>query len=417
MVYITISVPGAHKIIIVPVVRVYRCFDGFPELFACRIAWVQLFLFYSIAGAGRVFFKRIGGEDVGGWAMKKSIIRLAVALVVVWSCFPTGIVRAEAVPLVEEGSPGIFTLVMENDVLRGTDRHYTHGSRFSYYSGEIRDDWLNRLAEVIPYFHRDRRAESWRANTALGHNIYTPEDITVSGLQEDQRPYAGYLYLGLGVVRAAPSRGDKAGQVDSFELQLGVVGPWAVAREVQTWWHANVSSSPKPMGWEHQLRNEPALNLYWDRQWRYLLTGEEGGKADLIPHFGLALGNVDSHLGSGFTLRLGKGLGDDNGPPRIRPSLPGAGYFRKTSRVNGYFFAGSELRLVGRNIFLDGNTFRDSHRVSRRVAIVDLQYGFVVSYRGVKFALTNIVRGREFSGQASPDRFTAFSLSWQPQKP
>lgn len=322
--------------------------------------------------------------------------------------------RGEPASVAEDGEAGIFTVVMENDLLLGTDRHFTHGSRFSYYSGEIRDDWLKRLAEIVPVLIDDRREESWRANTTIGQNIYTPNDITVEHLQEEERPYAGYLYLGLGVVRAPSRRGAETGIIDSFELQLGVVGPWARAREVQTWWHENISSTPKPQGWEHQLRNEPAVNLFWDRQWRYFLAGGERMEADLIPHTTLALGNVATHLGSGVSLRLGKGLGTDNGPPRIRPSLPGAGYFYKTSSFKGYFFVGSELRLVGRNIFLDGNTFQDSHSVTRRVAVFDFQYGIVMSYRHFKLALTNIVRGREFSGQSAPDRFTAFSLSWQP---
>ncbi len=309
-------------------------------------------------------------------------------------------------------SPGIFTLVAENDVFRGTDQHFTHGTRLSYYSGEIREDWLKRVAELLPFF-RHRPQEAWRTNLALGHNIYTPADITISALQKAERPYAGYLHLGLGLVRAEKDEDGRPELIDSFELQLGVVGPLAQGREVQTWWHANVSDSPKPMGWDHGLHNEPAVNLYWDRQWRRPLRDEGVIESDYIPHLGLALGNVDSHLGAGVTLRLGGNLSNDNGPPRIRPSLPGAGYFRSIKGWSGYFFIGGEARLVGHNIFLDGNSFRDSHRVDKRFLVLDAQYGLVLTRGGIKLAITNIVRGREFSNQPQPDRFTAFSLSWQ----
>lgn len=309
----------------------------------------------------------------------------------------------------EGGQGGILTVVAENDLLRGTDRHFTHGSRISYYSGEIGNERLRRVAELLPWFGGDHRGEAWRTNFALGQNIYTPADISVATLQPEERPYAGYLYLGLGLVRAQP------GMIDSFELQLGVVGPAALGREVQTWWHRDVGDSSRPKGWYHQLRNEPTLNLFWDRQWRQLLSagGESEPEADLIPHAGLALGNVDSHLASGLTLRLGRDLGNDNGPPRIRPSLPGAGYFRKSDGFGGYFFVGGEARLVGRNIFLDGNTFRASHEVDKKSLVLDAQYGLVLTYRVFKFAITNIIRSQEFAGQDVPDRFTAFSLSWQ----
>lgn len=314
----------------------------------------------------------------------------------------------------EAENSGILTVVAENDVLRGTDRHFTHGARISYYSGVIGDERLSRVAELLPWFGGDHRDEAWRTNFALGHNIYTPADITIAALQPEERPYAGYLYLGLGLVRAEKDAAERPRVINSFELQVGVVGPAALGRDMQTWWHQNVSDSPRPAGWDHQLHNEPALNLFWDRQWRHPLGGGNSGpESDLIPHAGLALGNVDSHLGGGLTLRLGRGLGNDNGPPRIRPSLPGAGFFRQSDGFGGYFFVGGEARLVGRNIFLDGNTFRDSHEVDKKDLVLDAQYGLVLTFRALKLAITNIIRSQEFAGQDLPDRFTAFSLSWQ----
>ena len=314
--------------------------------------------------------------------------------------------------LADEPKKGVLTLVAENDVLRGTDQHFTHGSRISYYSGIIREDWLSRIAELMPYFHSQGDGVYWRTNLALGQNIYSPEDITIKKLITDERPYAGYLYLGLGLVRAQQGGEQQSPRVDSFELQLGVVGPLAQGEEVQSWWHANISDSPQPMGWEHQLKNEPILNLYWDRQWRKDLTKTEGMGADVIPHVGIALGNADTHVNSGLTLRLGSGLANDNGPPRIRPSLPGAGVFRKGEKISAYLFAGGEFRLVGRNIFLDGNSFSHSHKVSKKSVVADAQYGLVVAWGKIKLSLTNIIRSREFSGQENPDRFTAFSVSW-----
>lgn len=325
------------------------------------------------------------------------------------------LVLGSAPPLAAEESAGIWTLVLENDMLRGTDRHFTHGSRISYYSGVVRDDWLKRIAELLPYFAQSQQQESWRTNLSFGQNLFTPADISVRELQPEERPYAGYLYVGMGLVRAEKDAAGRIQMVNNFELQLGVVGPYAMGQDVQIWWHDKVSGSQEPMGWDNQLRNEPVINLYWDRQWRHPLSPQaaEGVEADLIPHAGLALGNADIHLGGGLTWRLGKGLGGDNGPPRIRPSLPGAGYFRKTPGWSGYLFVGMEGRLVGRNIFLDGNTFRDSHRVDRKILVLDAQYGLVATYDGIKVALTSVVRSQEFDGQRRPDRFIALSVSLQ----
>src|SRR3546814_17784538 len=109
---------------------------------------------------------------------------------------------------------------------------------------------------------------------------------------------------------------------------------------------------------------------------------------DVTPHLGAALGNVYTYGAGGLTLRFGEDLPDDYGPPRIRPALPGSDYFRPTDDFGWYFFAGAEGRIVARNIFLDGNTFKDSHSVDKRPLVADLQAGLadrksVVSGKGV----------------------------------
>ena len=55
--------------------------------------------------------------------------------------------------------------------------------------------------------------------------------------------------------------------------------------------------------------------------------------------------------------RVGSFQPDDHGPPTIRPSLPGADYFPRQEGFSAYVFGGVEGRVVGRNIFLNGNTF------------------------------------------------------------
>ena len=67
---------------------------------------------------------------------------------------------------------------------------------------------------------------------------------------------------------------------------------------------------------------------------------------------------------------------------------------------------------MARNIFLDGNTFRDSHRVDREPLVADLQFGIAFHVRGIRIALSNIWRSREFEGQAEPVQFGAINISF-----
>ena len=75
------------------------------------------------------------------------------------------------------------------------------------------------------------------------------------------------------------------------------------------------------------------------------------------------------------------GLGADYGPVRIRPALSGTDYFDAEDLDEGrgyYFFAGTQGRVVGRDIFLGGNSFRTSPSVSMKHLVGDAQAGFSV---------------------------------------
>jgi hypothetical protein len=131
------------------------------------------------------------------------------------------------------------------------------------------------------------------------------------------------------------------------------------------------------------------------------------------------VGNVYTHAAAGLRLRLGSNLPEDYGPPRIRPSLPGSDYFvPKERRLGFYLFAGVEGRVVLRNIFLDGNTFRDSHSVNKKRFVGDLTLGaaVVTPRKGFlppcRISYTYIFRTKEFDGQDFGDKFASINFSF-----
>jgi hypothetical protein len=135
---------------------------------------------------------------------------------------------------------------------------------------------------------------------------------------------------------------------------------------------------------------------------------------DLTPHAGGALGNVFTYANAGVMLRYGKDLPLDYGPPRIQPSVPGSGFFIPQHGFGWYLFSGIEGRVVARNIFLDGNTFRDSRSVDKEPLVGDLQFGIVITWRDLRLSYTHVLRTREFKSQGDRrDDFGALSLSLQ----
>lgn len=304
-----------------------------------------------------------------------------------------------------------FTAQFENDLWgSGSDQHYTHGSRFSWVT-ENRIGPVSTLASKVPWMPSlDPQTQEIRFSLSLGQNIFTPEDITEPALIEDDRPYAGWLYLAGGVIL----RQDKGThrQLDAVELSLGVVGPSSHSDDVQREVHKLIDS-PRPQGWQHQLQNEPGFIVQYDRQWQFA-TNALSLEVDSIPHLGGALGNVYTYLSSGITFRLGQNLNMDFGPPLIRPNLPGSGYFEYQHRAWGwYLFAGIDGRALARNIFIDGNSFKSSHRVKREPYVLDAQFGAVLMVSKVRISFTNVFRSKEFIGQQTPSEFGALSLSMQ----
>lgn len=300
---------------------------------------------------------------------------------------------------------GVFSVQLENDMFQHTDRHYTHGTRFSYLTpeGDI-PDGVNAAADAMPLFPTDGRK---RASFILGQSIFTPSNITLRDPPSTDRPYAGWLYGGVGLVSDTGSR------LDNLELDIGIVGPQSYAEDTQKFVHGVVDAK-QPQGWNHQLKNEPGIVLTYERMLRGIAPFHPlGFTADASPYAGGSLGNIFTHAAGGLMLRVGRSLPDDYGPPRIRPSLPGSDLFVSNGGFGWYLFAGAEERAVAHNIFLDGNTFAHSASVDKNTWVGDFQFGIAVTFDAVRIALTEVNRTREFAGQQHPDSFGALTVGFR----
>lgn len=313
--------------------------------------------------------------------------------------------KPEAENIRPEDDKGIFNIVWENDIFAGEDQNYTNGFRVAWLSSETNAprwiDWASR--NLLPISSEGNK----RISIAAGQSMYTPEDISQRQLITDDRPYAGWLYGSVGVVS------DTGTQLDNVMLTLGVVGPLSGAKSTQKFVH-KVIDSPNPQGWDNQLENEPGIMLTWERKWRGLYEFSPFGLGlDATPHMGVNLGNVMTDAAVGMTFRLGYDLPADYGPPRIRPSLPGSDFFIPTQELGGYLFAGFEGRAVGRNIFLDGNTFSESHDVNKEDFVGGVQAGAALTYGDARLSYTHVFMTREFREQDRPAQFGVVTLSYR----
>jgi hypothetical protein len=152
-----------------------------------------------------------------------------------------------------------------------------------------------------------------------------------------------------------------------------------------------------------------------------LLSSTSGGVEngiDLVPQLGATVGNVFTYGEVGGMLRIGRHLEADYGPVRVRPALSGTDDFNPdhlNDEVGFYVYAGSQGRAVGHNIFLDGNTARQSPHVPRRVLVADFQGGVTVFWASrIRLDFSAVRRTKEFVGQRRRDVIgtAALSASW-----
>jgi lipid A 3-O-deacylase len=328
--------------------------------------------------------------------------RIAARALLIAALYLAGISAGRA-----EEESGTFNFLWENDVIGGTDHHYTNGLELSYLS--IEDhlwDWFRSGSNLLPGVADEDHV---RVGLTLGQSIFTPDDTVATQPLPDQRPYAGWLYLGVAVVA------NQGNELDTWALNLGVVGPSAKAQQVQNSFHDWISSA-HANGWDNQLQDEFGYQLLFEHRWRNIGGGKKRVgpvEMDFSPHVGFSLGNIATYANAGITLRIGRDLRNDFGVPRIRPSLPGSAFFQPRDGMGWYVFAGIDARGVAYNIFLDGDASTYDVNIRKETFVYDGQAGLAVVWRKFRFAYTYVIRSHEFKGQQQPDRFGSVGLTFR----
>ena len=353
-------------------------------------------------------------------------IILAAALVALAACLPAAPASADSnATMVDGKTPAqyrTFIAYFENDLFSGTDQHYTNAVKFTWLTKDVNEyegvlpDWLLPTASSLP-FVRDSGTPGQgvyhNVGLSIGQNIYTPEDTQAEDLQDDDRPYAGWLYGSLALHRKTVSR------LDTMELTLGMVGPSALSEQSQNTVH-KYRDIATAKGWENQLHDEPGAMLSWQQNRRAWLAESHGWGMDLIPHFGATAGNVMTYANAGGEVRLGWRLPRDFGASLISPgnSVAAPVVTDNGERLHGilddfgwHLFFGTDGRAVARNVFLDGNTWRDSHHVTKEPLVADVYGGISFIYKRARLTYTHCWRSREFEGQNDPQLFGSLSLA------
>lgn len=299
-----------------------------------------------------------------------------------------------------------ISFTIENDSFLGTDRYYTHGFRLQYMHrpNEV-PQWADRLVHAIPPLGMN--PERVRIGGALGQELFTPIRIGTDRLMAHDRPYGAWLHGSL-ILRRGGSMGELA-VMDEFELDLGVIGPEALGGETQTWWH-DLTDYVEPRGWHHQIDTEPAIQLFLTRSWQAGWRSPGFWGFDIVPHAKIALGNVYIFGQVGTLVRAGYNLPLDFVVSPMESFSTHPSFNPAKWSIYGFF--GADGRVVGRNIFLDGNTFGDSHSVEKENLVADFRVGGAIRYHAWETVVSLVHRTREFELQKDDETFVSVTFQF-----
>lgn len=251
-------------------------------------------------------------------------------------------------------------LIYENDFFSGSDRDYTQGINLEIVSPGLKNFFLSKTLWYP-------RRTSTRFGISLETESYTPNLIDKTEIQYGDRPYASDIMLRSFVIATNKVNGERF----SSQLSIGVIGPWAGGKEMQTEIHKRIAYK-RPLGWHNQIKNDLIVNYQLNYEKRivhvannFLLNGSGTAKA----------GTLQTKAGVGLNL-----MGGAFHSPFSLPNID------KRKKIKFYFYDQALINVVGYDATLQGGLFNRSSvytvpSAQLRRIVFQNRYGIVLLWR------------------------------------
>ena len=300
--------------------------------------------------------------------------------------------------------------LVDNDSFAGQRRDggYTSGIRIEAPGGpgSVRsrvDGWLElALTSGLDVTCAPARGGFADRSLFVAQEIYTPQTITETGPQANDRPWAGMITVGRGW-ESVGLRGGGALVARRLELAVNVVGDASLGRQSQRLAHRWISGD-EALGWDNQLRNRWGLSASYLERQRWLVGTAGDLPVDVISHWGLALGHIVTQARAGAMMRFGNhgctlatpglvtqpiALGGSAAPACPSGSEGPAGEHQ-------FVFIGFDVRRVVRNELIEGRPRAGENHASARPWVGDLKIGFAWGVRDWTLSYTLMRRSSDF---------------------
>jgi len=287
-----------------------------------------------------------------------------------------------------------FGFKTENDAYLATlnDRYYTNGL-FIYYRRAINPEKFGEHIEKKTY------------EISVGQKIYTPYWGMVAKREDQDRPFAGYLYAG-----AAYSVFYKKESVLKTSIELGTVGPNSLAQDAQEFLHKTVGFYT-PAGWDYQIKNEVTINL--STSYSKLIHRSSDNAVDFSGQGYANLGTTFNGLGASVLFRAGKLNQLFNSA--YHNAVIGDSKTKKINNFEFFFYAKPQLNVVAYDATIQGSLFNNDSPVTFGVKPIVFEQQFGVNYSSNRFTadFNVIFKTKEVKSVAKAQNYGGLSLYYR----
>ena len=270
-------------------------------------------------------------------------------------------------------SKSYFRFHYDNDFFTKTDYYYSQGITLEYVHPFLKknpvSELLFKLKDSDPAY-------------GINFNLFglTPTSIKSNAILYGDRPFEGSMSLKFFSISTNITHQLRL----SSAISLGVIGPAALGKEIQTNIH-RWTGNKIPKGWQHQIKNDIILNYQLNFE-KKLLKANDGF---------LLNGTTEARLGT-LHNRLSGGFNFMTGHFNDRYQT-----VNKKKKTEYYLYGQSRINFIGYDATMQGGLFnrRSPYTIAAKdVTRITFQAdaGIVVNFRKLYFSYTQSFLSKEF---------------------
>jgi len=288
-----------------------------------------------------------------------------------------------------------FGFKSDNDsyLAQGSDRYYTNGLFIDYRRAMDQSKLKNGLEKKI-------------YEISAGQKMYNP----ISGYSPDpakqDRPFAGYLYVG-----GALSWFHNNESILKTSVELGTTGPNSLAEDGQELLH-NTIGFYELDGWQYQIKNELAINL--SAQYTRLLHRASNNAIDFSFDGYANIGTTFSGAGAGILFRAG-GINQLFNSAYTNSVIGNNPKTKALVKREIFFYAKPQLNFVAYDATVQGSMFNNNSPVTFGVKpiVFAQQIGFNYSSQRFTFDFGMLFKTKEIKSTAKAHQYGSISMFYR----